>query len=90
MVSGATRTGGLVATAAAFVMAAARGGPSAWVIAGLSAGALTLLATILFIPSETPARRLRQLIQALRNPTGRTTRSGLAHTRGTSRRTPSD
>jgi len=63
-VSLAARVGGLLGAAAAFVLAVARGGPSVWVVAGLTAGALAVLMVVLFIPSETPARRLRQLIQA--------------------------
>ncbi|MEU6256930.1 hypothetical protein [Streptomyces sp. NPDC047043] len=70
MVSVAARIGGVLGAAAAFMMAMARGGPSVWAIAGLTACAFALVAVVLFIPSETPARRLGQLIQAWRNPTG--------------------
>ncbi|MFB6931408.1 hypothetical protein [Streptomyces chartreusis] len=68
MVNAMARIGGLLGAAAAFVIAMARGGLSAWTTAALTAGALALLAVVLFIPSETPARRLSQLIQAWRTP----------------------
>lgn len=83
------RTGRLVATAAGFTTAAVSGGPSVWAVAGLTAGALALLVVILFVPSEKPARRLSQLIQVWRSPTGRTARSG-PPTRTAPRQTPSD
>jgi hypothetical protein len=69
MASVTARVGGLLAAAAAFVLAAARGEPSVWAATGLTASALALLVVVLFIPSETPARRLRQLIQAWKGPT---------------------
>ncbi|MEV7737843.1 hypothetical protein AB0O75_38220 [Streptomyces sp. NPDC088921] len=68
MVSVTARISGLLGAAAAFVLAAARGEPSVWAVAGLTASALALLMIVLFIPSETPARRLRQLIQAWKEP----------------------
>jgi hypothetical protein len=70
MTSVVARAGGLLGAVAAFMMAMARGGSSAWAIAGFTASAFALIAVVLFIPSETPARRLGQLIQAWRNPTG--------------------
>ena len=69
MVSLAGRIGGVLGAVAAFVMAVAGGGPSSWAIAGLTASALALIVVVLFIPSETPARRLGHLIQAWRNAT---------------------
>lgn len=68
MRSWATRIGGLLGAAVAFGMAIVGAGPPGWVAAGLTAGALILLVIVLFLPSETPARRLGQLIQAWRNP----------------------
>ncbi|MHC3469363.1 hypothetical protein ACYF6T_11655 [Streptomyces sp. 7R007] len=70
MVNVAARVGGLVGAAAAFVVAVARGGPPVWTIAGLTASALVLVAVVLFVPSETPSRRLAQLIRAWRNSGG--------------------
>jgi hypothetical protein len=64
----AARIGGVLGAAAAFVMAMAPAGPPGWAVAGLTADALVLLAVVLLIPSETPVRRLGQLIQAWRNP----------------------
>jgi hypothetical protein len=69
MMSVTARISGLLGTPAAFVLAAARGEPSLWAAAGLTASALALLMVVLFIPSETPTRRLRQLIQAWTGPT---------------------
>ncbi len=66
MVSTAARIGGVLGAAAAFAMAMVRGGLSAWTAGALTAGALVLVAVVLFTPSETPARRLGQLIQAWR------------------------
>ncbi|MFF0737765.1 hypothetical protein ACFYVK_39900 [Streptomyces chartreusis] len=74
MVNAMARIGGLLGAAAAFVIAMARGGLSAWTTAALTAGALALLAVVLFIPSETPARRLGSLIQAWRLPAQAPTR----------------
>ncbi|GAA3544903.1 hypothetical protein GCM10022295_28570 [Streptomyces osmaniensis] len=70
MVRAAARIGSALGAAAAFAIAMARGGLSAWTTGALTAGALALVAVVLFIPSETPARRLGQLIQAWRIPTG--------------------
>jgi hypothetical protein len=56
----------LGASAAACVMAFAGGGLSAWMTVAVSAGVLTLAGAVLFWPSETPARRLADLIQAWR------------------------
>jgi hypothetical protein len=67
MVSVAARIGTLLGCSCR-MLAAARGEPSVWVAAGLAASALALLMIVLFIPSETPARRLRQLIQAWKGP----------------------
>ncbi|MFE5819964.1 hypothetical protein [Streptomyces sp. NPDC056479] len=75
MVNAMARIGGLLGAAAAFVIAMARGGLSAWTTGALTACALALLAVVLFIPSETPARRLGNLIQAWRLPGGTPTRS---------------
>ena len=69
MVSFAGRIGGALGAVAAFVVAVAGGGPSSWVIAGLTASGLALVVVVLFVPSETPARRLGQLIQACRTAT---------------------
>jgi hypothetical protein len=68
--SWAARIGGLLGAAAAFTAAIVNAGPPGWVVAGLTAGAFIVLVHIL--PSETPARRLGQLIQAWRNPVGAT------------------
>ncbi|MCF3121993.1 hypothetical protein IPZ68_20100 [Streptomyces arenae] len=65
--SGVARIGALLGAAAASVPAVVGGGTPGWVIAGLTASALVLVVVVLFIPSETPARRLGQLIQAWRN-----------------------
>lgn len=69
MVSTAARIGSVLGAATAFAIAVAHGGLSAWTTGALTAGALALVAVVLFIPSETPARRLGQLIQAWRIPT---------------------
>jgi hypothetical protein len=69
MVSTVARIGSVLGAAAAFTIAVARGGLPAWTTGTLTAGALVLVAVVLFIPSETPARRLGQLIQAWRRPT---------------------
>ncbi|MFE0172345.1 hypothetical protein ACFWZ2_08505 [Streptomyces sp. NPDC059002] len=68
MVSTAARIGSVLGAAAAFAVATARGGLSAWMTGTLTAGTLVLVAVVLFIPNETPARRLSQLIQAWRAP----------------------
>ncbi|MFE9023838.1 hypothetical protein ACFYNL_35445 [Streptomyces sp. NPDC007808] len=69
MVSTAARLGGVLGATAAFAIAMARGGLSAWTTGMLTAGALVLLAVVLFVPSETPARRLGRLIEAWRTAT---------------------
>lgn len=68
MRSWAARIGGLLGAAAAFGTALVDAGPPAWMATGLTASMLVLLVLVLFLPSETPARRLVQLIQAWRNP----------------------
>ncbi|MGW3036768.1 hypothetical protein ACWDCB_36900 [Streptomyces sp. NPDC001178] len=68
MVTTAARIGSVLGAAAAFAIATARGGLSAWTAGTLTAGMLVLVAVVLFIPSETPARRLGQLIQVWRAP----------------------
>ena len=70
MTNPTARIGGVLGAAAAFALAMARGGLSAWATGALTASALALVAVVLFIPSETPARRLGNLIQAWRVPTG--------------------
>ena len=78
MVSATARIGGVLGAAAAFAIAMARGGLSAWATGALTAGALAMVAVVLFIPSETPARRLGHLIQAWRNPAEATMRPASA------------
>jgi hypothetical protein len=73
MVSAAARLGGVLGPAAAFTIAMAHGGLSAWTTGVLTTGALVLVVVVLFIPNETPARRLGHLIQAWR-PTGNSPR----------------
>lgn len=68
MVSTAARIGSVLGATAAFAIATACGGLSAWTAGTLTTGTLVLVAVVLFIPSETPARRLGQLIQAWRAP----------------------
>ncbi|MFI6567068.1 hypothetical protein [Streptomyces sp. NPDC050534] len=70
MMSWAGHIGGLLGAAAACATAIVGTGSPGWVVAGLTASALVVLALVLFLPSETPARRLGQLIQAWRNPAG--------------------
>ncbi|MEU2957006.1 hypothetical protein ACIA78_39485 [Streptomyces xanthochromogenes] len=70
------RIGGLLGAAAAFTTAMVNAGPPGWAAAGLTAGTFILLVLVLFLPSETPARRLGHLIQARRNPTGATAGPG--------------
>ena len=64
MTSGAARLGAALGTLAAFAMAMVQGGLTAWVAGALAAGGLVLVAAVLFVPSETPARRLSRLLQA--------------------------
>lgn len=71
------RIGGLLGAAVTFGTAIVGVGVPSWVVAGPTAGALVLLVLVLFLPSETPARRLGQLIQAWRNPVGATAGSSL-------------
>jgi hypothetical protein len=68
MMSTVARIGGVLGAAAAFAVGMARGGLSAWMTGVFTAGALVLVAVVLLIPSETPARRLGQLIRAWRIP----------------------
>ncbi|MFJ8936451.1 hypothetical protein ACIRL0_12155 [Streptomyces sp. NPDC102365] len=62
--SGAARLGAVLGTLAAFVMAMVQGGLTAWAAGALAVGGLVLVAAVLFVPSETPARRLYRLLQA--------------------------
>ncbi|MFD7811975.1 hypothetical protein ACFV6E_03340 [Streptomyces sp. NPDC059785] len=67
--SALVRAGSVIgAAAAACVLALAGGGPSAWATAGVWGGVLALAAAVLFWPTETPSRRLGQLIRAWREP----------------------
>ena len=68
MTSVATRMGGALGATAAFAVAVARGGLTAWAAGALAVGGLILAAAVLFVPSETPAHRLRLLIQAWQSP----------------------
>lgn len=69
--STAARIGGLLGALAAFTAATTRGGLATWAAGALTVGGLILAAAILFVPSETPARRLRGLIQAWQSPQAR-------------------
>ncbi|MFF3411234.1 hypothetical protein ACFYW8_34580 [Streptomyces sp. NPDC002742] len=82
MVSRTARIGGLLGAAATFGTAIVGVGVPSWMVAGLAAGALVLLVLVLFLPNETPARRLGQLIQAWRNPVGATAGSSPAPSAG--------
>ncbi|MFF1810739.1 hypothetical protein ACFVXW_16685 [Streptomyces sp. NPDC058251] len=62
------RAGGALGAVAAFLLAMTRGGLTAWATGTLGMGSLVLVAAILFLPSETPARRLCRLIQAWQSP----------------------
>lgn len=64
MTSGAARLGAALGALAAFTMALVHGGLTAWAAGALAVGGLALVAAVLFVPSETPARRLCRLIQA--------------------------
>ncbi|MBB5926447.1 hypothetical protein FHS34_001903 [Streptomyces echinatus] len=66
--STAARIGSALSAAAAWTIAMISGGLSEWTTATFAVGALLLVAVVLFSPSETPARRLSQLIQAWRAP----------------------
>ncbi|MDC2954997.1 hypothetical protein PO587_11020 [Streptomyces gilvifuscus] len=68
MMSLPARVGAALGAAAGFVLVVTRGGPSVWVVTGLTVGVLALVGVVLFVPSETPARRLGQLIRAWRHP----------------------
>ncbi|GAX57905.1 MULTISPECIES: hypothetical protein [Streptomyces] len=69
MMGGAARLGAALGALAAFVMAMAHGGLTAWAAGALAVGGLVLVAAVLFVPSETPARRLCRLIQAWQSST---------------------
>ncbi|MGW1712274.1 hypothetical protein [Streptomyces sp. NPDC002156] len=69
MTSGAARLGAVLGTVAAFVTAMVQGGLTAWAAGALAVGGLALVAAVLFVPSETPARRLCRLLQAWQTPT---------------------
>ncbi|MEU4615241.1 hypothetical protein [Streptomyces umbrinus] len=64
MIGGAARLGAALGALAAFVLALVHGGLTVWAAVALAAGGLALVAAVLFVPSETPARRLCRLIQA--------------------------
>ncbi|SEC44641.1 hypothetical protein SAMN05216489_00763 [Streptomyces sp. 3213] len=64
MTSGAARLGAALGTLAAFAMAMVQGGLTAWAAGAFAVGGLVLVAAVLFVPSETPARRLGRLLQA--------------------------
>lgn len=64
MRGGAAWLGAALGGLAAFVMAMADGGLTAWAAGALAVGGLVLMAAVLFVPSETPARRLCRLIRA--------------------------
>ncbi len=66
MVGLLARIGSALGGMTAFAIAVDSGGLSAWTTGALTAGALLLVAIVLFIPSETPTRRLGQLIHAWR------------------------
>jgi hypothetical protein len=69
MVSTATaRIAGALGTVGAFAAAMIRGGLTAWAAGTLALGGLLLLAAVLFVRSDVPARRLRGLIQAWHTP----------------------
>ncbi|MEV6020709.1 MULTISPECIES: hypothetical protein [unclassified Streptomyces] len=72
MVSRTARIGGLLGAVVTCGTAVVGAGVPGWTVAGLTGGALVLLVLVLFLPSETPARRLGHLIQAWRNPLGAT------------------
>jgi hypothetical protein len=69
MTSGAARLGAALGVLSAFTMALVHGGLTAWAAGVLAVGGLALVAVVLFVPSETPARRLCRLIQAWQNST---------------------
>lgn len=59
---------GALGAVAAFLTAMTSGGLSVWTAGALTTGGLLLVAAVLFLPSETPARRLAQLIRAWQSP----------------------
>ncbi|MEV0908888.1 hypothetical protein [Streptomyces hokutonensis] len=79
MTSGAARLGAALGTLAAFAMAMVRGGLTAWAGGALAAGGLLLVAAVLFVPSETPARRLGRLLQAWHGSTAGAAGPGPSH-----------
>jgi hypothetical protein len=66
--SAAARVAGALGTVGAFAAAMVRGGLSAWAAGTLALGGLLLLAAVLFVRSDVPARRLHGLIQAWHAP----------------------
>lgn len=60
----AARIAGTLGTVGAFAAAMARGGLTAGAAGALALGMLLLLAAVLFVRSDVPARRLVRLIQA--------------------------
>jgi len=66
--STAARIGGALSAAIAWTSAMMREDFLDWTTQALAVGSLLLAAAVLFIPSETPARRLGQLIKAWRLP----------------------
>lgn len=68
MRSTAARIGGALSAAVAWTTAITWEALWDWMTAMLAAGALLLVAVVLFTPSETPARRLGRLIQTWRLP----------------------
>jgi hypothetical protein len=66
MTSTSARIGSALAGMVAFAITARSGDLLDWTTGAFTVGALVLVAAVLFIPSETPARRLRQLIHAWR------------------------
>lgn len=68
MTSTVARIGSALGGMVAFAITAMRGDLLDWTTGAFTVGALALVAAVLFIPSETPARRLRQLIHTWRVP----------------------
>jgi len=64
----AARIAGALGTVGAFAAAMVRGGLTAWAAGTLALGGLLLLAAVLFVRSDVPARRLCWLIQAWHTP----------------------
>jgi hypothetical protein len=65
---------GLIGLGAAFVAAATRWEPVAWMAGATAFAGLILLSAVLFARSDYPARRLRELIHAWRTPVSTTRR----------------